>query len=64
MNDKKLTEGWISLYNARKFHYARDGRTLCGKFLYLGASYSPDTGSDHKNDCAACSKKLRAERKS
>ena len=56
----KLTEGWISLLNSRKFHYARHGVTLCRKFMYLGSTFSKDTGKDSQDDCAECRRKLRA----
>lgn len=57
----KSSEGWVSLINSRKYHYVRGGMSLCRKFMYLGASFEPDTGTVNKNDCAACAKKLRGD---
>lgn len=57
----QLTEGWVSLLNSKKFHYVRDGRTLCGKFLYLGGAFTPDAGWHNPDDCPKCSKSLRAK---
>ncbi len=54
-------EGWTWLYNSRKWHFFRNGRSLCGNFLLLqtgeleGDKDSPDT-------CAACWKKRQHEK--
>jgi hypothetical protein len=57
------TEGWFKLLNARKWHYFRGTRSLCGKWMYLGSG--PLVGSDnkvgHPDDCVACQRKRMAE---
>ncbi|TVM03001.1 MAG: hypothetical protein CV087_07590 [Candidatus Brocadia sp. WS118] len=53
-------EGWTWLINSRKWHYFREGRSLCGKFLLLDDS-DLELGNDSSPDnCAACRKKLLA----
>lgn len=51
------------LLNARKFHYFRKGRSLCGKWLYLGRGPLEDKGDKvgHPNDCVSCHRKIFAE---
>lgn len=52
------TEGWVTLVNSRKFHYVRDGRSLCKGWAYLGATFDSDDGklggAPQRGDCAAC----------
>lgn len=56
-------EGWVSLMNSRKYHYARDGETLCGRYMYLGNSFEEDgqMNTPKKDDCLTCWKKRKAE---
>jgi len=55
------TEGWKWIVNAPKWHYFRDGRSLCGKWMCLGKSF--EQGNDDSPDnCVACRKKLSAEK--
>ena len=50
-------EGWVWFVNSRKAHYVRDGRSLCGGWVYLGRSF--EQGNDDSPDnCAACKRKL------
>lgn len=37
-------EGWKGLINARKWHYFRDGKSLCGKWMNLGRYF--EQGND------------------
>ena len=64
MNQKvtKTTEGWTWLLNADKFHYFVDGRSLCSKYMLLGAFDQCDPRTD-ADKCAACRKKLSRTRK-
>lgn len=56
-----LTEGWTWLVNTKKWHYFRDSRSLCGKWLYLGSS-DLEQGKDNSPDnCVACVRKLAKE---
>lgn len=45
----RQTEGWVSLDNARKFHYFdRLGRSGCNKYIYRGRSFidvTPEFGN-------------------
>lgn len=58
---KKLGEGWGWPMLSRKCHYFRDGRALCGKWLYTG-EYTPDTKNATPDDCATCLKKRQSEK--
>lgn len=57
---KGITPGWRFLWNARKAHwFSKDGRSECGKWLFMGSAEPSDTvlifGSD---TCKACARKL------
>lgn len=53
-------EGWgYPTATARKPHYFRDGRSLCGKYGCFGVPLTPDNGRAQPDDCSACTKKLR-----
>jgi len=55
MSDTKSGWGW-PVYS-KKAHYFVDGRSLCGKWLYLG---SLEQGNDDSRDnCAECKKRLK-----
>ena len=53
-------EGWARLFNSRKDHYYRDGKSLCGKWMILGSN-SLEKGMSN-NACSACKKKLEKEK--
>lgn len=52
---KASDKGWGSPGASKKHHYFVDGRSLCGKWLYLGPvvddDFSKGTG---REDCVAC----------
>lgn len=51
---------WKQLSNSKKPHLFQNGRSLCGKFLYLGNDYDgPWTGKTNSDDCAGCVKKAQ-----
>lgn len=54
-----MDEGWVWFLNSRKAHYiGSDGRSLCGKWAYLGSSF--EQGKDNSPDnCASCKRKLK-----
>jgi hypothetical protein len=57
-----MKEGWTYLINAKKWHYFRDSRSLCGRWMYLGDS-DLEMGKDNSPDnCTACRAKLLKER--
>ena len=57
-----MKEGWTWLINSRKEHYFRDGKSLCGKWIYLGWDFTstPPRGGVA---CATCLKKREKEQK-
>jgi len=58
----KENEGWTYLLNSPKWHYFRDGRSLCRKFLLLG---KPEFDGDEPNspdNCAKCQTLRNKER--
>jgi hypothetical protein len=58
------SRGWLWPAAARKAHYFTDGRSLCGKFAAVGSepTQADDPGGG-PDDCADCSRKLRAVRR-
>lgn len=56
-------EGWTWLFNSTRWHYFRGGRSLCGKFLLLSRSGLQLGSDDSRDNCAACRRKLEAERR-
>jgi len=56
-NDK---EGWTWLVNSKKWHYFKEARSLCGKFVLFKKPVDGfETGNnDSKDNCIACNKKL------
>ena len=57
----KLSEGWTWLFNSKKWHYFRKGRSLCGKWALLG---HPELEADASSpdNCKACVAKRVQER--
>lgn len=58
-------EGWNWMYNARKWHYFRERRSLCCKWwLPLGELDCLQQGKDESPDnCVTCKNILRKEKK-
>ena len=56
-------EGWTWLINSRKWHYFRDSRSLCGKFLYLGSTLDELVQGNNASpdNCSACRRKREKE---
>ena len=54
-------EGWTFLWNSKKWHYFRDGRSLCRRWMCL--SYTPDEKEliDSPDNCAECKKRRMKE---
>jgi len=58
--EKRLLEGWGWPALARKAHYFRLGRSLCGSWVFLGKL---DRGNDKSPDnCPTCKRRLAKER--
>jgi len=55
--EQKMPEGWGWPGAARKAHYFVDGRSLCGRWGWIGGSLQP-AGEPSSDDCAACARKL------
>ena len=55
-----LTPGWRLLFNTHKAHwFATDGRSECGKWLFLGSAAPADTHLTFTRDtCKSCARKL------
>jgi len=60
-----MAEGWGAIFNvSRKWHYFRDGKSLCRRFMRLGGGTGLEPGNDHSPDnCATCKRKRLAETK-
>ena len=58
------SEGWTWLWNARKFHYFRDGQSLCGRWMLLvkeSEDFNPSDDFGSPDNCKACEKKRLKE---
>ena len=60
--ENKQTGWWNPTpYSARRrvlFHYVgEDGRTLCGKWAFVGDGTVEEGMDDHRDNCAGCKKK-------
>lgn len=58
---EQLTEGWGYPLNGRKFHYFRNGRSLCLGWFFVGRLQPDDTGKGTKDDCARCARLRQTE---
>jgi len=58
--EKMSKEGWTWLYNATKWHYFVDGRSLCGKYMLFGQGNDLEQGHNNSPDnCVSCKRKLK-----
>ena len=58
---EKPKEGWNYLINATKWHYFRESKSLCGKWMCLGSEF--EQGNDNSSDnCKQCMTKLSKEK--
>jgi hypothetical protein len=53
-----MAEGWAWPMLAKKAHYFRDGRSICGRWLFAGDPTQNQNMSRSPDDCAACWKLL------
>lgn len=56
-----MAEGWTWLINSRKWHYFRDGRSLCGGFALLSDKDLEQGNNCSPDNCAKCRRKREAE---
>ncbi len=58
--EKKIEEGWQHPLASKKWHYFREGRSLCRKWMFLGEHF--EQGNDESEDnCTSCKKILKKE---
>ena len=57
-------EGWTWLHNSGKWHYFRDGKSICKQFMLLKhPSEGYEIGNDDSSDnCKACKRALAKEK--
>jgi hypothetical protein len=64
MNDAETPvnkEGWTWLMDSRRWHYFREGRSLCNCFLLWGKPELEQGENDSPSNCAVCKRKLAKE---
>ena len=63
MKDINGIEGWTWLSNATKWHYFREGRSLCRRYkLFKHPSEGYELGNNESNhNCKKCREKLQKE---
>lgn len=54
-------EGWSFLWNSKKWHYFREKRSLCGKWLCLSDSPDERENIDSPSNCAECRRRRLKE---
>jgi precorrin-2 methylase len=59
--EKNKKEGWTWLINSKKWHYFRNGISLCGKFMNLGNPNLEQGNNESSDNCAACKKMILKE---
>ena len=60
----KTKEGWVNIIGSTRWHYIRESRSLCGRWLYLGNDAFLEQGNnDSPDNCAACRRKLENEKR-
>jgi DNA-directed RNA polymerase subunit RPC12/RpoP len=51
----KPNTGWTAINGARKWHFiGLDGRSLCGRYLWLGGAELEQGNHDSPDNCTAC----------
>lgn len=61
MPEKK--EGWWWPSNSKKAHYMLDGRSLCLKWMCMGAPTLEQGNDESIDNCAECKKRLKKRKK-
>ncbi len=57
-----MKEGWAWPGLARKAHYFREARSLCGKWMFTGVFVRNQDSSQGPDDCATCFRKREKEK--
>jgi hypothetical protein len=50
--------GWAKIDGSPKWHFVRDGKSLCGRWMYLGRNKLDLGNDDSADNCAACRRKV------
>jgi hypothetical protein len=61
MSEEKKPEGWAFLWNSKKWHYFRDCRSLCGRWLCLSYDVEKEEKIDSPDNCAECRRRRLKE---
>lgn len=56
--EKPISEGWVIPPDDGRFHYFVDGKSLCGRYKYIG-TLQADDWEDGPSDCKKCREKLK-----
>lgn len=54
-------EGWTWLWNSTKWHYFKNGQSLCRRFMLLGKGDFEQDNNNSPDNCKACKKVLDKE---
>jgi len=54
-------EGWTWLINSTKWHYFRNGKSLCGKWMTFGNPDLEQGNNNSPDNCKSCRNKLLKE---
>lgn len=58
MTEEQLKEGWTFVIGSPKWHYIKDHRSICGRWLMPGNPTLEQGNDDSPDNCASCRKKL------
>jgi len=61
--ESEMEEGWYTPLTARKSHYFKDGRSLCGTWRIIPPLKVDLKPNPDKTPCTTCLKKLKSETK-
>lgn len=60
---ENFNEGWTWLVGFTKWHYFRNGRSLCGSYTHSGSIARRQENDDVSDECGSCRRSLLSERK-
>ena len=58
VTQNKKKEGWKNLNNSKVWHYFRDGKSLCGKWMVLSMEGVEQGNNNSSDNCKKCKEKL------
>jgi hypothetical protein len=59
--NKPIKEGWKYLANSPKWHYFRDGKSLCKRWMTLSDSGLEQGNNTSSDNCKSCRNKIMNE---